>query len=432
MTGTGYLILFIVLVLFLFSVLLAVAEMAFARMSRIRALSLEEEGAKGASRLVALMEHPEQTINSLLLLVLFAQLTSASLVGILLEQQFGPYGVLIGLVLQIVLFFAIGEVAPKTYAIQHTDKAALKVSGFLWVISNFPPLRAISRSLIGFANIVLPGRGLKSGPFVTEKDLRAMADVAADESSIESDEREMIHSIFEFGDAVVREVMIPRPDMFAIEAKTTVAAAVEQATERGLSRIPVFEGTVDSIVGLAYLKDLFSEILKGSGTKLVRDMVRPAVIVPEQKKVPDLFREMQGEKFHMAIVVDEHGGVSGLVTLEDLLEEIVGEIVDEYDIETPDVEQITPNSFRVKGKVSIDEIDEILDSDLPDDEWDTIGGFIFNLAGHVPAEGETINYQNLKFRIEKVDGQRIAVVMITRLAVDLTSTTDTKIDSSES
>jgi CBS domain containing-hemolysin-like protein len=123
--------------------------------------------------------------------------------------------------------------------------------------------------------------------------------------------------------------MVPRPDMFAIEAKTTVAAAVEQATERGLSRIPVFEGTVDSIVGLAYLKDLFSEILKGSGAKLVRDMVRPAVIVPEQKKVPDLFREMQGEKFHMAIVVDEHGGVSGLVTLEDLLEEIVGEIVDE-------------------------------------------------------------------------------------------------------
>ena len=226
--------------------------------------------------------------------------------------------------------------------------------------------------------------------------------------------------------------MVPRPDMFAIEANTTVAAAVEQATERGLSRIPVFEDTVDSIVGLAYLKDLFSEILKGSGTKLVRDMVRPAVIVPEQKKVPDLFREMQGEKFHMAIVVDEHGGVSGLVTLEDLLEEIVGEIVDEYDIETPDVEQITPNSFRVKGKVSIDEIDEILDSDLPDDEWDTIGGFIFNLAGHVPAEGETINYQNLKFRIEKVDGQRIAVVMITRLEVDLTSTTDTKIDSSES
>ncbi len=406
----------IILILFLSSIVLALSEMAFARMSRIRALALEEQGVKGAARLVVLTERPEQTINSLLLLVLASQLISASLIGILMKDQFGAYGVVIGLFVEVTLFFVLAEVAPKTYAIQHSDRAALKMSGFLWAVSNFPPLRAISRSLIGLANIVLPGRGLKDGPFVTENDLRAMADAAANESSIEYDEREMIHSIFEFGDAVVREVMVPRPDMFAIEAATSVEDAVEKAIERGLSRIPVFDETIESIVGIAYLKDLFSEIRKGESNKLVSDMVRPAIIVPEQKKVPDLFREMQIDKFHMAIVVDEHGGVAGLVTLEDLLEEIVGEIVDEFDIETPDLEQVSPESFRVKGKVSIDEVNEALNAKLPDDEWDTIGGLIFNLLGHVPAEGEFVDFKNFRFCTEKVEGQRISVVLIEQLA----------------
>ncbi len=406
----------IILILFLSSIVLALSEMAFARMSRIRALALEEQGVKGAARLVVLTERPEQTINSLLLLVLASQLISASLIGILMKDQFGAYGVVIGLFVEVTLFFVLAEVAPKTYAIQHSDRAALKMSGFLWAVSNFPPLRAISRSLIGLANIVLPGRGLKDGPFVTENDLRAMADAAANESSIEYDEREMIHSIFEFGDAVVREVMVPRPDMFAIEASTSVEDAVEKAIERGLSRIPVFNETIESIVGIAYLKDLFSEIRKGESNKLVSDMVRPAIIVPEQKKVPDLFREMQIDKFHMAIVVDEHGGVAGLVTLEDLLEEIVGEIIDEFDIETPDLEQVSPESFRVKGKVSIDEVNEALNAKLPDDEWDTIGGLIFNLLGHVPAEGEFVDFKNFCFRTEKVEGQRISVVLIEQLA----------------
>jgi len=415
-TRTDYIMLVIILILFLSSIVLALSEMAFARMSRIRALALEEQGAKGAARLVVLTERPEQTINSLLLLVLASQLISASLIGILMKDQFGAYGVVIGLFVEVTLFFVLAEVAPKTYAIQHSDRAALKMSGFLWAVSNFPPLRAISRSLIGLANIVLPGRGLKDGPFVTENDLRAMADAAANESSIEHDEREMIHSIFEFGDAVVREVMVPRPDMFAIEASTSVEDAVEKAAERGLSRIPVFDETIESIVGIAYLKDLFSEIRKGGSNKLVSDMVRPAIIVPEQKKVPDLFREMQTNKFHMAIVVDEHGGVAGLVTLEDLLEEIVGEIVDEFDIETPDLEQVSPESFRVKGKVSIDEVNEALNAKLPDDEWDTIGGLIFNLLGHVPAEGEFVDFKNFRFRTEKVEGQRISVVLIEQLA----------------
>ncbi|MEX2100210.1 MAG: CNNM domain-containing protein, partial [Acidimicrobiia bacterium] len=207
MNGSEWGIVAVVLVLFVVSIWLAIAETAFVRMGRIRALALQEEGHKRAGRLVRMLEHPEQTLNVVLLLVLVSQLTSATLLGVLLEGTAGTIGLIIGIVLQIVVFFVIGEVAPKTFAVQNTERAALMVTPVLWFFTNFPPLRWLSRGLIGVANVVLPGRGLKEGPFVTEEEIRTMADVAAEEDSIEGEERRLIHSIFEFGDTVVREVM---------------------------------------------------------------------------------------------------------------------------------------------------------------------------------------------------------------------------------
>ena len=172
------------------------------------------------------------------------------------RKQAGALGVAIGIVLQIVLFFVVGEVAPKTFAIQHTERAALMVTPGLWFLTNFPPLRWLSRGLIGIANVVLPGKGLKQGPFVTEEEIRTMADVAADEDVIEREERQLIHSIFEFGDTVVREVMLPRPDMVVVDADDTIESAIERAIEGGFSRLPACEGSTDNIVGLVYLKDL--------------------------------------------------------------------------------------------------------------------------------------------------------------------------------
>jgi putative hemolysin len=417
--STGdFLVLMVVVVLFFCSIVLALSEMAFARMSRIRALALEDEGRKGAARLARMLEHPEQTINSVLLLLLVSQLTSASLIGIQLEKHLGPYGVLVGLVVQIVLFFAIGEVAPKTYAIQHTERAALMVTPFLYAVTNFPPLRALSRSLIGLANVLLPGRGLKEGPFVTEEDLRTMADVAANEDAIENEERRLIHSIFEFGDTVVREVMTPRPDMVAIEMDAMVEEAIEQAISKGFSRLPVYEDTTDNIVGLVYLKDLVRRARAGRGSETLRRSIRAAVFVPEQKRVAELLHEMQERQFHMAIVVDEHGGTAGLVTLEDLLEEIVGEITDEYDVEEPHVEHLSDGDLVVAGRVSMSALSEELGVELPDEEWDTVGGLVFNLLGHVPVEGETVRLQGLEFRTEQVQGRRIAKVRIHRVEDD--------------
>ncbi|MSO78197.1 MAG: HlyC/CorC family transporter [Acidimicrobiia bacterium] len=415
MSGSDWLITAIVVVLFLFSTLLALAEMAFARMNRIRALTLEEEGRKGAARLARMLEKPEQTINSLLLLLLVSQLTSASLIGILLEKHFGTYGVAMGLVLQIVLFFVVGEVIPKTYAIQNTDRAALAMSGFLFAITNIPPLHGVSRALIGFANVLLPGRGLKQGPFVTEEDLRTMADVAADEESIEREERRLIHSIFEFGDSVVREVMKPRPDMVAIEASAPIEAAIERAIEGGFSRLPAYDETTDNIVGLVYLKDLVRRARSGGAEEPVRGVLRPAVFVPEQKRLAELLHEMQERQFHMAVVVDEHGGTAGVVTMEDLLEEIVGEITDEYDVEEPGIEHLPDGALRVAGSLPIDDLSEELGVELPDEEWDTVGGLVFNLLGHVPVESESVKFQGFDFKTEVVQGRRIVSVLV-RLA----------------
>ena len=412
MTGSDWISLAIVVVLFLFATFLALCETAFTRMSRIRALALEEEGIKGAGRLAKLLERPEQTLNSLLFLVLICNLVSATLLGIVLDDALGAAGVLVGLVLEVVLFFVIAEVMPKTYAIQNTDRAAIRVSGFLWGITVFVPLRILSRALIGLANVLLPGRGLKAGPFVTEEDLRTMADVAAEEETIEVEERRLIHSIFEFGDTVVREVMLPRPDMVAIEADATVEEAIERAIGGGFSRIPAFEDTTDNIVGLVYLKDLVARARAGEGRETVRASLRPAIFVPEQKRVAELLREMQSKQFHMAIVIDEYGGTSGLVTLEDLLEEIVGEITDEYDVEAPGVERLPDGSLRVPGGMAIDDVSEELGVELPDTEWDTVGGLVFNLLGHVPDEGEKVRFQGLEFRTERVQGRRIVSVVI--------------------
>ena len=418
MSGTDWLLLVGIVVLFLASIWLAMAETAFTRMNRIRALAMADEGSRRGRWLATMLERPEQTLNVVYLLVLATTLTSGTLLAVLLEGSFGAWGVVIGLTIQIILFFTIGEVVPKTYAIQHTDRAALRATPTLWFFTNLAPLRVLARALIGFANFVLPGQGLKQGPFVTEEEIRTMADVAAGEDAIEVEEQRLIHSIFEFGDTVVREVMSPRPDMVCVEVDDTIEDALETAIARGFSRLPACDGGTDNVVGLVYMKDLVRRVRDGEGKRSVRETVRPGVFVPEQKRVAELLREMQTEKFHMAVVVDEHGGVAGLVTLEDLLEEIVGEIVDEYDADEPAVEHLTDGSLRVPGRTPIDDVSEELGMELPDTEWDTVGGLVFNLLGHVPDEGEIVRFQDLELRTERVQGRRIVSVLIVRMPAE--------------
>ena len=412
MTGADWLLVAAIVVLFVASIWLALIETAFTRMSRVRALALEEDGHRSAGRLARMLEHPERTLNVVYLLALFCQLTTGSLVGFVLSRAVGAWGFVIGIVLQFVLFFVIGEVAPKTYALQHTDGAALRNARLLAFLTRFPPLRYASSALIGLANLLIPGRQPKEGPFVSEEEIRTMADVAADEEAIERDERKLIHSIFEFGDMVVREAMTPRTDMVSISADATIEEGITAAIEGGYSRIPAYEESTDNIIGLVFLKDLVALARASKRNEPIRTAVREAVFVPEQKRVAELLREMQTKQFHMAIVIDEYGGTSGLVTLEDLLEEIVGDIADEYDIEEPSVEHLPGGALRVPGGTSIDDVSDELGIELPDTEWDTVGGLVFNLLGHVPEEGECVRFQGLEFRTERVQGRRIVSVHI--------------------
>ncbi len=403
-----------VIVLIFMAAFLAMAETSLTRMNRVKAISLSEEKRRGSTALLRLVEHPEGFLTPVLLLVLLCHLVAATLVGIVAEGQFGALGVAAATAFEVVVIFVFGEAVPKTFAVQRPERSALLVAPVISTIVHLLPVRLISRALIGLSNVIVPGKGLKEGPFVSEEELLAMADVAVEEDVIEREERQLIHSIIEFGDTVVREVMIPRPDMVSVEARASLSDVMEVVMAAGFSRIPVYEQGIDDIAGLVYAKDLMRATRDGRGDEAVRDLVRPARFVPETKRVAELMPEMQREKAHMAIVVDEYGGTAGLVTLEDLIEELVGEIVDEYDVEEAPVEPLPGGDVRVNARMPIDELNELLDVEFPQGDWDTVGGLVFNLLGHVPTEGEAVDYDGHRLRAEKVQGRRIGRVRISR------------------
>ena len=245
----------------------------------------------------------------------------------------------------------------------------------------------------------------------------APASATVEGDVIETEERALIHSIIEFGDTVVREVMVPRPDMVAIGADASVEAVLERALDVGFSRLPVVEQQGEDVVGVAYTKDMIRAERSGRGDEPVRDHVRTAHFVPETKRVSDLMREMQAETFHLAVVVDEYGGTAGLVTLEDLIEELVGEIVDEFDVEEAQVEQLGGGEVRVSARLPVDEVNDLIDASLPLGAWDTVGGLVFDLLGHVPVAGESVTVDGLRLVADRVNGRRIERVRIAPMAV---------------
>lgn len=402
----------LVIFLVLFGSLLAIAEASLTRMSRVRALALVEEGRRNAVTLERVEADPPRFLNAIYLAVMFAQNGSAILVAILAEREFGGLGVTLVSVAFTLLYFVLVEAMSKTFGVLHSDRAALAVAPLVWFLGR--ALAAPTRALIGLANVLLPGKGLKQGPFVSEADLRSMVEVGHEEGSIEREEKELIHSIFEFGDTIVREVMVPRPDIRAIESDKALRDVQAMVLQHGYSRIPVFTDDLDDVLGIVYAKDVLKALHQGKSDMPLREIVREAHFVPESKRVADLLREMQQEKFHIALVTDEYGSLSGLVTLEDLLEELVGEIADEYDTEEPELEQVADDVYRVDGKMAIDEVNEVLDVELPAEEWDTVGGLMLGLMGSIPEEGETVAYRNLLFTAEKVNGRRISKVLIER------------------
>ena len=405
------------LVLIGVSGLTAMAETALTRTSLVKALAWQEEGRRGAGKLARLMETPERWLNPLLLLNLACNLIAATLVAYVAHDLFGAWGLVVATAFEVVFIFVVAEAVPKTWAITHPDEAAVRSAPVAAGLAGFPPLSLLARALIGLSNFVIPGRGLRRGPFVSERELLAMADVAVAEDVIEREERALIHSIIEFGDTVVREVRVPRTDMVAVEGSETVGDVLERAIAMGYSRIPVFEDGIDDIVGIVFTKDLIRTAREGRADDPVRTIVRLAHFVPETKRVAQLMREMQDEKFHMAIVVDEYGGTAGLVTLEDLIEELVGEIADEYDVEEPMIEWLPNGDSRVNARMPVDELNDLLHARLPEnDDWDSVGGLLLHVLGHVPTNGESADVAGWRLTAERVQGRRIGRVRLTRIA----------------
>jgi CBS domain containing-hemolysin-like protein len=275
--------------------------------------------------------------------------------------------------------------------------------------------RFLERALIKFTNVIVKGKGLEQGPFVSESELLGIVETAVDDEVIEEEERELIESIIEFGDTVAREIMVPRPDIVTIPHSATVTQGLDIALENGYSRIPVVndDDDDDDVLGVVFAKDLMTAERAGGGERAITELLRPVKFIPENKPVNRLMREMQAEKFHLALVADEYGALSGLITLEDCLEELVGEIIDEHDEEDDDVEALGDGSYLVDGGTSIGDLNELLSVSIPDDDWDTVGGFLFGTLEHLPEEGESIVHEGWRFTAVEMDGRRVRKVKVT-------------------
>ncbi len=397
----------------------AASEVAITRMNRVRAARLVEEERRGANALARITSNPAPYLNVVLFLTLLFTIGGTTIATSFAVRHFKGTGELVATIAMTLLLFIFAEVTPKTYAILRTDRLGLMVAPILVFLGTvFGPFAAL---LLKVANVLMPGKGLKEGPYITEDELRASADVASEEGEIEEEEKELIHSIFEFGDTIIREVMVPRPDIIAIEHDKSLRDVQALVLQHGVSRIPVFREDLDDVVGIVFAKDVLKALHQGKHDIALSEIVREARFIPETKKAADLLREMQREKFHLALVTDEYGSVSGLVALEDLLEELVGEITDEYDREEPQVVEVAEGVYRVSGKASVDDVNDLLEVALPDEEWDTVAGLVLDLFGRIPNDGEEIAFHQLSFKAEKVNGRRIQTVLITRLPTEVES-----------
>jgi CBS domain containing-hemolysin-like protein len=397
-----------------FAAVLAVTETALTHLGRARAAALVEDGEKRAGALVRVLDQRERVLNPVLFVLLTCHLGAATIVAVLVYKRWDTPGVVVAFLVELLIIFVLAEAVPKTYALLATERSALAVVPLAQAIALVAPLRWLTRLLIGAANVIIPGKGRAQGMAVSEDELLALAGVAVENAVIDAEERELIVNTIEFGDTIVREVMVPRPDMVTVSTEFRVADVMEVAILNGLSRLPVTGEGIDDIIGITYAKDLMRAERDGQEDRLVTDMLRRAHFVPETKRVASLLREMQAEQYHMAIVVDEYGGTAGLVTLEDLIEELVGEIVDEYDVEDPQLERLPSGEVRVDAKLNIDDLGDLLGLDLPDGDWDSVGGMLIGLLGHVPAEGESVDIDGYRVQAERITGRRIKRVLICR------------------
>jgi CBS domain containing-hemolysin-like protein len=396
----------------------AMIDAALSAVSPARVAEMARDGSRGAATLKAVAAEAPRHISLLLLLRLTCEVAATTVVAIVAVDTWGIgwTAALITIAAMTVVTFVVIGVGPRTLGRQHAYSVAIATAGLTrWLGRVLGPL---SQMLILLGNALTPGRGFRAGPFGTQVELRELVDLAEKRGVVEHDEREMIHSVFSLGSTIAREVMVPRTDVVWIERSKSVRQALALALRSGFSRIPVVGENVDDVVGVVYLKDLVRRTQGSPDPDLrVGDVMRGAEFVPESKPVDELLREMQARRIHMAIVIDEYGGTAGLVTIEDILEEIVGEITDEYDVERPPVDHLDDGEVRVTARLPVEDLGELFDVTLPTDGVETVGGLLAQALGRVPIPGATAVVQGLELVAESVGGRRnrIDTVLVRRV-----------------
>jgi len=410
---------FIFVILFILSAFFSSSETAFFSYSRADIERTKKKPEPAAKQVINLLALPQKLLITIVIGNTIVNIAAASLAALLTLQISDYYkldetiAIIINVVVVTLIILIFTEIIPKVAAVKNPYKVAQKFAYPLTIFYYiFLPITSILNTLTHWMTHTL--KIAKNKSLLSEEELKTLVDFGEEKGTLEEDEKEMIHSIFEFGETSVKEIMIPRIDMISIASTAEIQELLDLIKEHLHSRIPVYTETVDNIVGVVYAKDLLPLMnTKKSKETSIEQLTRPAYFVPEQKKIDDLLREFQSEKIHMAIVVDEYGGTSGLVTLEDIIEEIVGEIQDEYDSEQPLHKRISENIFVVDGSMPLEEINEELNLDLPTEEGvETIGGFLFGLFGSVPKEKEIAKYNGYEFIIEKIVERRIKQVRI--------------------
>lgn len=388
------------------------------RLTQARAEMLAEEHRTKGDLLSRIASDVPRFLTSALLVMLLLRVTATVFVTASIIRLGWPMPEVIAVAIMSFLLFQIAEIAPRTWVLERQDQVLLSAARPVYAIGVLlNPLTSVLVKLGRIFLLILPGRGLPKGPLLSEEEIKSILDVAQIEEVIEPDEREMIHSILEFTDRVVREVMVPRPDMVCVDVSASLEEVLQVTLSTGHSRIPVTQDSIDNVVGVVYLKDVVQRLYNGGqpsphSPRTAGDIGREPDFVPESKKVAELLREMQQTKTHLVIVVDEYGGVAGLATLEDLLEEIVGEITDEYDPDEPNVTVVGEDSISVKARLGIAELSELLDVELPSAEWDSVGGLVGGLLGRMARPGDVVRHEDIEFEVSKMQGRRISSVLV--------------------
>jgi CBS domain containing-hemolysin-like protein len=404
--------------------LFSAADAALGSFSKARAEELLDDNRPGARRLVTLLEDPPRYLNTALLLRLLCEISAIVLVAFTIDQAYdGAWwpAVLTTIAVMLVISFVAIGVAPRTVGRQHSERVALASAAPLYFVTAV--LGPLPKLLILVGNALTPGKGFREGPFSTETELRELVDLAEASSLIESGERKMIHDVLELGDTIAREVMVPRTDVVYIERYKNLRQTLSLFLRSGFSRLPVIGENLDDVVGIAYLKDIVRRDFEAPDvefTQRIDEVMRPAHFVPDSKPVDALLSQMQAMRQHIAVVVDEYGGTAGLVTIEDILEEIVGEITDEYDAEEVEVETLDDGVVRVSSRYPIDDLDELFGFDVEEEDVDSVGGLMAKHLGRVPIPGSVVEAHELRFEAEAATGRRnrIGTVLIARVATE--------------